>query len=74
MTNMLEWKWHLYQCAFGVGLMRIATVWSDNSVPSFKIGDDTFELVTGLAEVALKHTGIEHRNELLSSEPGPDSD
>jgi len=74
MSEAPEWKFHWYQHAFGFGLVRFATIYSDKAVPSFKLGEDTFELVTGSAEMALKQyvvsLGVGAMS--LSGEPVPD--
>jgi hypothetical protein len=74
MSDAPNWKLHWYQCAFGYCLVRFATVWSDKTVPSFKLGDDEFTLMTGSGEMALKQhvasAGIGSMT--LAGEPVPD--
>jgi hypothetical protein len=74
MSDASNWKLHWYQCAFGYGLVRFATVWSDKAVPSFRLGDDTFDLMTGPGEIALKQyvAGIGVESMTLFDEPVPD--
>jgi len=71
MSDASNWKLHWYQCAFGYGLVRFATVWSDKAVPSFKLGDDTFELMTGSGEMALKQHVANAGIESMNSKQGP---